>query len=303
MTDVQKICSIFSAAAPCTKFLHSPAVLYPTLLFGVVSIVLTRLHDTKGYFSMQLTHKAAYGLALLTGLGLAAIPAAHAQTVLSGSYNNQTRDGYDTTSGQSYIVTPTATFDSNGQDGLAVNDSSIGVTVNGGQFEGNSDYGLLVDRGTATFNGGTINDNLHNLSVQGNGTLNIYGGSITNAQHDGLIAEDGTINIYGGTISGSGAVDLLAEFANSTITLYGTFSQYGLVTGSSGTITGSLVDGGGPQTFTYSQTSDQGTGIFLVQATSPVPEASSVVSLGLLLLLGAGGVAVICRRRAKNTMG
>jgi len=35
-----------------------------------------------------------------------------------------------------------------------------------------------------------------------------------------------------------------------------------------------------------------------IQFGSPVPEASSFVSLGLLLLLGLGGVAVSRRRKA-----
>lgn len=44
---------------------------------------------------------------------------------------------------------------------------------------------------------------------------------------------------------------------------------------------------------------------FLVEfnAPAPVPEASSIVSLGLLLLLGAGGIVMSRRRKAKSTMG
>ena len=175
-----------------------------------------------------------------------------------------------------------------------VNNST--VTVNGGQFENNSNFGLIVGGGTTTVNGGTFSGNFNNISVQGNGTLNFYGGSVTNAQNLGMAAENGTINIYGGTFSGNG-IDLLPFATTATITLYGTFSQYGQVTGSSGTITGSLVDGGGLQTFSYSSETVDRAEVFLVQATSPVPEASSFVSFGLLLALGLGGMVIATRRK------
>ena len=243
----------------------------------------------------------------MTALGLAALtaPTAHAQTILSGNYNGQP---IQTSPGQSYVVTPSATFNGNIQDGLYVNDSD--VTVNGGMFNNNGDYGLVTISGqTVTINGGTFDGNFHGLSVQTDSTLDIYGGAITNTLHNGLIAEGGNANIYGGTFSGN-QLDLIAEGVpslNTTITLYGDFSQYGPVTAPSGSITGTLADGGGLQTFTY-QTSGGQIVLAPAPAVTPpaVPGPSSFALLGLALPalgLALPALGLVVRRRARKSCG
>ena len=211
------------------------------------------------------------GLMALATLGLMAAPAANAQTTLGGSYNNQAGDGYDAVSGQTYTVLPTATFDRNGNSGL----SADGATVNilGGDFSHNGFAGVYTSFGS---------------------NINISGGSF-NDNFSGVEAFSSIVNITGGDFTGNSNLSLISYGSN--ITLFGDFSSYGLVpdaaTFNPSSFSGRLQNNTTSQTFTYGELN--GGTITLAPSAAPVPEASTTVSLGLLLVLG--GLAFAVRRR------
>ena len=209
-------------------------------------------------------------VATLAVLGLAAHPAQAQTTVtLSGSYDHGTGNGYDTTDGNSYTVTPTATFYDNDINGLSDGDGDP-VTINGGTFSGN-EYGILA-----------------------------YDNSSTAT----------TASIYGGTFSSNSFADIVASGRGTskpaTITLYGTFSTYGLLTspasGGNGTFTGTLQDDAVSQTFTYQDNPADGGSIYLAPADGPVPPASaapepSALAVWAFVGLGAAGLVVKARKK------
>ena len=185
-------------------------------------------------------------------------------------------------------------------DGLNVNTGT--ANVYGGTFLG-GDSGTATGTGAlqSQFAGSGVNSNI-------GGTINIFGGSFTGGNGmvipggsngyagAGLIDLSGILNVYGGTFTGGTNGDGLDVYVGTT-TLYGTdFFVNGVATGNgpitgSGTITGNLLDNIGSSTFTYNVIG--GT----LDINSPVPEASTTISFGLLLALGLGGVIAARKRR------
>ena len=81
------MCTTFSAARFCTQIRISSPCSTRLLLFWESFFIVhaARLHDTKGYLLMQLTHKASLALALLAAGSLASIRPAAAQHVYDAS--------------------------------------------------------------------------------------------------------------------------------------------------------------------------------------------------------------------------
>ena len=150
------------------------------------------------------------------------------------------------------------------------------------------------------------------LNANNGSVINVYGGSFTGGNDNqnsyyahynfGLADFGGNVNIYGGTFaSGTNGDAALGAFGGTT-TLYGSdFSVNGVAASSgpltgSGTITGKLADNAGMSTITYDVLFN---GSLNLDA-APVPEASTTVSLGLLLALGLGGVMAAGRRKKRT---
>lgn len=192
-----------------------------------------------------------------------------------------------------------------GGSGLLVADFSTTVSadVYGGIFVGG-------DSGAATGTGNFSSDPAGSgVDANENSVVNIFGGTFTGGNQNaagnggsgaGLVDLGGILNVYGGTFKGGngGASGHGIDVYIGTTTLYGTnffvngvAAPNGPVTGT-GTITGTLLDNTGATTLTY-----QVIGGSLNLSSTPVPEASAAVSLGLLIALGFGGFVVGARRR------
>ena len=192
-------------------------------------------------------------------------------------------------------------FGGYGGSGLNVNTAS--ADVYGGIFLG-GDSGSATGTGNLGSNFAGSGVNANNSSV-----VNIFGGTFTGGNGnaagtenngDGLIDLGGILNVYGGTFKGgnSGTNGYGIDVFIGTTTLYGTnffvngvAAPNGPVTGM-GTITGNLLDNTGATTLAY-----RVIGGSLNLSSTPVPEASAAVSLGLMIALGFGGVVVGARRR------
>jgi len=139
------------------------------------------------------------------------------------------------------------------------------VTVTGGSF-----YTLdAYDNVTATVSGGIING----LSAQGFSTINITGVPL---QTLGAGFSLGT--------SGSGTIDLFGTGLTATPTVDSDIF----------TIRGTLLDG---KSLT-SNYFDNGGRLLFNGTPAPVPEASSMISLGLLLVFGLRGLLIARRRKS-----
>ena len=198
-------------------------------------------------------------------------------------------------------------FGGYGGSGLNVNTAS--ADVYGGIFLG-GDSGSATGTGNLGSNFAGSGVNANNSSV-----VNIFGGTFTGGNGnpagnggtadtenngDGLIDLGGILNVYGGTFKGgnSGTNGYGIDVFIGTTTLYGTnffvngvAAPNGPVTGM-GTITGNLLDNTGATTLAY-----RVIGGSLNLSSTPVPEASAAVSLGLMIALGFGGFVVGARRR------
>ncbi len=231
---------------------------------------------------------------------MAALPAG-AQTLRLGSLpgvrpvssGTATIGAAGTTASGTYVFTAgtgptTVTF-----RGVEVYDASSltfnsGATITGALFNQNT--------GTATINGGSIQQILgYDQSV-----TNIYGGTVFNPMAVGStiggVPGGGTINIYGGNftyiatqdtgvmnIFGTGLTETLLETSSP-------FSTY--------SVTGTLQDG---TAFNVLYGNNNGTLLFNglpAVPIAPVPEVSTILSLGLLLALG--GLDVVTRKKKSN---
>jgi hypothetical protein len=231
------------------------------------------------------------GLAAFAALGLAAAQPAHAQ------------DGYDATSGTPVTFSSGtytgATIGPYGADGLYAYETP--VTVNGGSFSGGPGFfsggsGVFADSGSVvTLNGGSFN---------GGGSF-FVGGDAVDAENGGQVNINGGSFTNGGTVIGYPGDDLYSTGTGSGITVYGTGFTYddsvagtgsgdATFTGSDGTFTGTLANGG-TETFDYAE--DTGGTITLAAPLAVAPEPSAFATVGLVALF-AGGLMLKARKRS-----
>ncbi len=285
---------------------------------------------------MQLTHKAILTTVILA-VGGAVPAHAQLLTLQSGDNLTVGSTGTSGTYQGAPIRNSTNSYvgTTNYTDVVTTASNSAFTLNSGGSIANNGSYagGITATDSLITINGGSISTTFDASDIDATGgTVNITGGTLTgtfalytNATTvtvsggtlsglDGLDETGGTANITGGTfigVPGSGGSALsngggaLATISggsfdqggfeagtNGTIDLLGTFSQTAPITSGTGTITGTLLDG---ESINARYGVDQGG---LIEFNSaPVPEASSVVSFGLLLTLGLGGLAMSARRR------
>lgn len=215
---------------------------------------------------MPLSLRSFIALSVLTALALAG--PLHAQTFVSGHHdNNKAGPGYAASPAAGpFVITPDATFVNNVGDGFTTY-GSTNVTVNGGLFAGDID----------------------GISAAGNVVIN--GGNFSNNIAYGVYAGGGNTSIYGGVFGNNTDEDIFSPAVGSVITLYGTFNGYGVLPEGNGYFTGTLQNDTAAQSFHYA---NQGT---IILAPAAVPEASATVSFGVLLMLGAGVLAVRKRHR------
>ena len=190
------------------------------------------------------------------------------KTTVTGQYSFG--NGYTTNSTHFNAVeaenASTLLFTGGGAQNVTTRNSST-ATLTGGQFSQIGAYG----NSTVTLSGGTFSD----LYTFDNATINLIGTNLTAAYNPGtsftgLPGSTFTFPGYyslGGTLSDGTAVAGYYESGESS----GGRLQFNGVTAASG-------------------------GIVPVSA-APVPEASSVVSLGLLLAFGAGGLFIARRKK------
>ncbi len=186
-------------------------------------------------------------------------------TVINGSaFDN----GSMTTTSGSFTFAPgfdnTSTqFSTVGQGGVETDNAST-ILFTGG-YVGNL---TTKDNSLATFAGGQD----FRIGSEGNSTVNITGGKFQN----------------------------LYTFDNSVIDLFGTnlmaVNDPGFISGIVD-LSGTLSDGTPVKGFYEANQSMGGTLEFNGVPVQPVPEASTTVSLGLLLMLGMGGLAVAKRKK------
>ena len=239
-------------------------------------------------------------LPCLTALTLLSALPAGAQTLTLGSQPSVTpkTSGSATISASGTAATGTAAF-------------------TGGASAATTSYRGVVLLNTSALDfqdGGTINSILFN---ENNSTANIYGGNIKF-----IYGYDASItNIYGGTVFYPEALgsSLGGSLGTSKVNIYGGTITY-LATQNAGTMdvfgTGLtetfLGNGGGFDDYSVTGTLQDGTALnvlygnnsgtllFNGQPAVPiaaVPEASTIVSLGLLLALGVGGMVSARKKR------
>jgi len=224
---------------------------------------------------------------------------------LSGAENINGPGGYGLLTGGSGAVTITGGSITGGKYGDAIQVGGTGrVNISGGTFRGTGgDSGTFRGTGTSAA-----------LVVGGFAPVNISGGTFTaDGQYGTALVTNncGPVTITGGIFSIGGASGYGFYDYGSTINLFSlndsaflvdgvsmnntSLSSYLYLSGSH-TISGTLANGD------LLNTTFQDHGYINLNLGTPpalpVPEASTTVSLGLLLMLGAGGLAVACRKRA-----
>ncbi len=218
--------------------------------------------------TLALSSRAILGLAV-AGAALLSAPAASAQTLPYYSFNvtNLTQTLGDPV----YSVYDSLTFGS-----VQVNESfadgfmqSIGLPNVETQDAQTSSAQLF------TASNGSYSDPIHGL--------------LTSAVLSGTLAFPGIAP------DGSGKLDLqILTDPNGTVTSQSVFTPF------TASLLGSNPTGIAAGTFSLRDlagTSVKSVNIILSPAAAPVPEASTTVSMGLLLALGLGGVAVARRKR------
>ena len=203
--------------------------------------------------------------------------------------------------------------------GLYYNQGTGAVTISGGSISAVSGTGLYDgSSGPITITGGTFSGGYSGLVAVGDGPISISGGTFNGGTMGGRgIYDDGNsvITISGGSINaGRGGIGLdgqqgtinLFSFGDSPFLIDGvamnnTTLSNNLYYSQNDTISGTLANGDTLNTtFSNRGSLTMGATINLNIGTPPaaVPEASTTVSLGLLLALGVGGIAFAARRKS-----
>ena len=324
--------------------------------------IVPALYDQRKGIIMHSFSKAACGLALLTGAGFLAAPAAHAQNprLTLGQSGSTTLSGTGTLTDTGTTASGTFTYFDDGTGVALANQNSYYEWYAYGPSTANITGGTIThvlytyDTSTANVTGGSLqflftNDsstanvsggNIRGLFIDGTSTANITGGGVTQFESDGTgntnfsggsflevlvrgasmatvtggdytstfeTAGTATANITGGTfaylqtdfsstinVRGGILTNILYTYDTSTLDLFGSGFTETLLNPNQYAVTGTLQNGD-PLNTIYD---DFGGTLEFNGIPAAVPEASSMVSLGLLLLLGIGGMAVSRRRRA-----
>ena len=263
----------------------------------------------------------ALALALAGFCSVSSASFAQSGITLSGSYSHSFNGtGYQAlNSGSPYTVTPTAAFFDNSNTGLFLDSSA--ATITGANFYNNTTGdGLFAGDSTLTTTGANYFGNGSTGLGAISSVLTVNSGNFSNNGGDGLYAESSvmTINsgqfsnngaygvgafssekatLNGGTFGGNALSDLYVD-QSSLVVIYGSGFTYngqnnyfGALNAGSGSFSGLLENNVASETITFENLN--GSRIVL----APVPEASTTVSFGLLLALGAGGIVVAARRR------
>ena len=299
----------------------------PASLLGLATLALLGLAATPAH---------AQTLSLNSGDNLTVSGAGTVGT-LGGKAVSNTTSSYSFSGGNSTVqISGTSTFTlanggsiSGGQSGQGLNTNGSGaVSITGGSITGGQ-FGTTMaiqGSGPVTISGGTIqgtsgsfSNGLGNgtaLAIYGSGAVTITGGTFaTGGNYFGggtvLDAESsGPITITGGIFT-AGNSGYGLQINNSTLNLFSFGGTPFLVDGvamnnttlngsqfrfGSDTISGILANGDVLNTPFQDQFGKINLNIGTPLAA--VPEASTTVSLGLLLALGVGGVLVARRKRA-----
>lgn len=257
----------------CGVLFRFLAVLCPPLLFGVIFIVLeSRLHSMKGYLHMRLTHRVGLALAPLTVLALTAARPVKAQVLIfEGLRDNQSVGNYYNGGLSGNGVGPGPNY-------------GVSFTPNALSIISRDDGGTGNFSRTAPPSGDTIL-----VFLSGNAaTLNVAAGFNTGFSfYYSAIFQPGFINVYSG-LNDTGT--LLATLKlPTTPNPVGLFQPF-VPTGVAFSGTAKSIDFGGTE-------NQIGFDNITFGQASPIPEASTTVSLGLLLCLGLGGMVMSARRR------
>ena len=209
----------------------------------------------------RLSFSAVFALLLALLFAAFAVPAARAQTVLTGSHDNSPV-GFTASGPGAFVVPadtadgPAATFSNNLYTGLSaikaavltINGgqfnfnryvsgstttgeglyvSSSTVTVNAGQFNGNYFAGYLADSGsTVVINGGQFDANTQYGFWPYRATSVLVSGGQFNHNQDGLaLAFCPAVTITGGQFVGNSTADIVVN--TSTVDIYGHFAGVG----------------------------------------------------------------------------
>lgn len=258
----------------------------------------------------------AAGLSLLALASFLAAPSAQAQGLALGSQGNGI--GSATISGSGTSVSGDATFSggagptTTSYSAVSAVSSAFGGNPSTVTLQAGGSIASLTTRGsTLTMSGGSVgNLTLAASTGPGSGQVNPSSASITGGSVKAITASGGTTAFPGQpptsvfttcTIQG-GTFGTLASTNNGGFNIIG--SNLFLFT--NGLVTGTLSDGE-MLNAQYTNSSTFGVSGFLdfngiaavpVAPPAAVPEASTTVSLGLLLMLGLGGIAVARHRKA-----
>ena len=240
------------------------------------------------------------GLATLALLGLAAAPA-HAQTLSLNSGDNLTVSGAGTVGTQNgkAVSNTTSFYSSSGgfySPAVQTNGTSTFTLANGGSITSSGVGGIaLYNRGSGavTISGGTISS----TGFRGAGLYNDYFGGPATISGGTFSPGPGGVGLYNTGIlnlfSFNDTPFLVNGVSMNNMTLDNRMYQNG--TNTIPTIS-AILENGDVLNTTFL---DSGA-INLNIGTPPpaVPEASTTVSLGLLLALGVGGIAFAARRKS-----
>ena len=248
---------------------------------------------------MHLIRKARLALALLTAAGMAA--PASAQTITFGAAHTSAADTDVLNTGTTFLA-------------FAFQNSNSTVTVNGVTFA-YANFGTVGNLTTSGFNGGagsftSANAPFSNLSASYQALLSggeyvVPSGPATFTV-SGLTAGDqyeAQFFVSDPRSFGAGRAETLTGGTTLSYNSTGQDGGVGQFANSSVFTAGAL----GKATFTVTSSgsaSSQSTQANAFQVrdlgAAPVPEASTTVSLGLLLALGLGGLVVSARRKASS---
>lgn len=220
---------------------------------------------------MSTSCKTACGLALLAAASVA-VPASAYPNGLTLGQKGTPVSGTATLSSSGTLASGTFQYDDANNNPAALNPS-----------QNSFDALLAYGNSSVTISGGS----LYTLATYDNSIATVSGGTV-----NGLSAADSsTINVTGLSRQSLGAAFLFGTTGSSTIDLFGTgFTISPTMDANQFLIKGTLLDGGS-LTGTYF---NSGGRLLFNGLPAPIPEASTMVSLGLLLALGG---LIVTRRR------